>query len=171
MSSLLLEIARCPVMEQCAMDGSQGHPCAEIVLHQWPGTHNESRRERFRREHHVPEPWVGHLESAPLLFVSSNPSLSQTRPAVAPSAIKSRNLERLGDTEARDHPSLRRAFEAPKWEWLLARLQLRQTDLAEGTRCSETRRPDLPHPSLLLHLDGARSGAPDGANRTARRPR
>jgi hypothetical protein len=34
---LLLEIARCPVLESCTTGSTPQHGCAEIVLCQWPG--------------------------------------------------------------------------------------------------------------------------------------
>jgi hypothetical protein len=64
---LLLEIARCPVADACftAPDGSS--PCSKVVHAQGTG------REAF----HVPEPWNGDIERAPILFVSWNPSWNQ----------------------------------------------------------------------------------------------
>jgi hypothetical protein len=115
--ALLLEIARCPVIEECITGEGDEHPCAGVVLHQWPGVGRKERLARWKREHHVPEPWVGHIELAPILFLSSNPSLSSLRPPTAPVDMRPRVLERLRDHDVRDHPSLRRAFEAPKWEW------------------------------------------------------
>src|SRR5438876_620822 len=113
---LLREIAHCPVVESCASGGSQHHPCAEVVLHQWRSVSDAERVRRWKREHHVPEPWVGHIETAPLLFLSSNPSLWSVRAPSAPGGEPMR-LERLRDIDVAEHPSLRRAFEAPKWEW------------------------------------------------------
>jgi uracil DNA glycosylase superfamily protein len=63
-ASLLVRITRCPVAERCragedlacsAVVGSQGAP--------GPG------------DYQVPEPWSGHISGAPVLFVSSNPSI------------------------------------------------------------------------------------------------
>lgn len=65
--SLLLEIARCPVVVECM--GGARHPCATIVASQ--GTDS---LDQFQ----VPEPWSGDLERTPLLFVASNPSISDT---------------------------------------------------------------------------------------------
>jgi hypothetical protein len=77
---LLLEIARCPVLESVLDDPAErpAHPCAAVALTQWEwaGLPPEDRRKRWRAAHQVPEPWVGHLREAPLLFVSSNPSIS-----------------------------------------------------------------------------------------------
>src|SRR5689334_7132411 len=63
---LLLAIARCPVEDACLQDGARG-PCSRIVL---------SQGVRQRENLQVPEPWSGHLASAPILFLSSNPSIS-----------------------------------------------------------------------------------------------
>jgi hypothetical protein len=85
-------------------------------MYQWPDVLPEERLRRWRSEHHLPEPWVGHLESAPLLFLSSNPNLASRRPQVEPTQ-KAAPLERLGPHSAERHPSLRRGLSAPKWEW------------------------------------------------------
>lgn len=61
---LLLEIARCPEAETC-LETAGTRPCSTVVRRQ--GTD--------LRRFQVPEPWSGHLETAPILFVSSNPSL------------------------------------------------------------------------------------------------
>lgn len=77
MDELLLEIARCPVLAGVLDDRADvpRQPCAPVALTQWGGLSPEDRRKRWRRVHQVPEPWVGHLREAPLLFVSSNPSI------------------------------------------------------------------------------------------------
>ena len=58
---LLLAIVHCPEIDQAR--GDAGHPCAGIVGLQQPG--------HFQK----PEPWRGHIDTAPILFVSSNPSI------------------------------------------------------------------------------------------------
>jgi hypothetical protein len=63
---LLLEIARCPIVEHCKADRQSKHPCAEIV---W------SQPQESLAAQQVPMPWSGHLEQAPILFLSSNPSI------------------------------------------------------------------------------------------------
>ena len=66
---LLLEIARCQICEDCKTGKeSPTHACQGVV-----GVQSDVPLE----EHQVPEPWSGHLASAPILFVSSNPSISQ----------------------------------------------------------------------------------------------
>lgn len=61
---LLLQIARCPNVPTAQADAS--HPCHRVVGVQ---------TERSPDERHVPEPWNGSITSAPLLFISSNPSI------------------------------------------------------------------------------------------------
>lgn len=65
--TLLHEIARCPVVELCLQNPSEKHPCHKIVL---------SQSSSSLGTHQVPEPWSGHIEQAPILFLSSNPSIS-----------------------------------------------------------------------------------------------
>ena len=67
-TSLLLEIARCPVARDCLANPGRAHPCAEIVGSQAAPTIDEFQ---------VPEPWNGPLSRAPILFLSSNPGISQ----------------------------------------------------------------------------------------------
>ena len=62
---LLLEIARCPIAQRC-LDGDFGHPCSTVVHAQ------HVDRDGF----HVPEPWNGAIDTAPILFVSWNPSFN-----------------------------------------------------------------------------------------------
>ena len=64
---LLLEICRCPNVKAARSDN--GPPCAEVV---------RSRDVRTLNEFQVPSPWVGQIHRAPILFVSSNPSISET---------------------------------------------------------------------------------------------
>jgi hypothetical protein len=73
---LLLEIARCPLLEAVLDDPDPIHPCAPVVLTQWQGLSTEDRLARWRHVHQLPEPWVGHLQTSQILFVSSNPSIS-----------------------------------------------------------------------------------------------
>jgi hypothetical protein len=104
-------------MERCLADDADESPCRQIVLHQWTNVSPQNRRARWQREHRVPEPWVGHIDEAPLLFLSSNPSLASQRPLIAPPARRSTPLASLRGVAASEHPSLNRPFEAPTWEW------------------------------------------------------
>ena len=64
-NKLLLEIARCPVVRGIRDRTVELHEyCQEIVEVQKDAT-------TFQ----VPEPWVGWIEHAPILFISSNPSI------------------------------------------------------------------------------------------------
>jgi len=60
---LAVQILHCPILAQCLEEGGAQLPCAEVAT--GPGSPHHA--------HWVPEPWVGHLAEAPLLFVSSNP--------------------------------------------------------------------------------------------------
>ena len=65
----LLEIVHCSNVSAC-LDGHSGsHPCHRIVA---------SQRSRSIEVFQVPEPWRGRLLEASLLFLSSNPSISET---------------------------------------------------------------------------------------------
>lgn len=66
--TLLLKIARCPNVPACLEGGHEGHPCSTIV-----GSQAAGGLEDFQ----VPEPWSGQIRSAAVLFVSSNPSISE----------------------------------------------------------------------------------------------
>lgn len=63
---LLLEIAHCPSVGRCLEADDEAHPCYDVVT---------AQRE-FPGKHVLPEPWSGHLETAPILFLSSNPSIA-----------------------------------------------------------------------------------------------
>lgn len=65
---LLLEIARCPIVAHC-LSGATDHPCSKVVASQGVSTVAEFQS---------PEPWSGHLAEAPILFLSSNPSIGIT---------------------------------------------------------------------------------------------
>jgi hypothetical protein len=64
-NQLLLEIARCPIVE-AHFESQQNHPCREIV---------ESQLVKSLSGFQLPEPWNGQIELAPILFLSSNPSI------------------------------------------------------------------------------------------------
>lgn len=115
-NKLLVEITRCPVATDCIISLRSQHSCAEVVLHQWPGVPVEERRARWRAEHHVPEPWVGHIEHAPLLFLSSNPSVSGTRPRNSPPAGATAPFPHSPEV-ANDHPAVRQGLQAPRPVW------------------------------------------------------
>jgi uracil-DNA glycosylase len=64
-------IARCPNVNTCLNAQKSFHPCGAIVLSQ--SDRCEGNYELFQ----VPEPWVGQIDVAPILFVSSNPSIGE----------------------------------------------------------------------------------------------
>lgn len=66
-NKLLLEIARCSLVQHCIDRPTHDHPCFTIVHSQGSGSVDH---------HQVPEPWSGHIDHAPILFVASNPSIS-----------------------------------------------------------------------------------------------
>ena len=69
---LIGSITRCPEVAAVWNNLDGQHPCRDVVRSQnaaGPGTGFQ-----------VPEPWAGHIDRAPLLFVSSNPSISRLEP-------------------------------------------------------------------------------------------
>ncbi len=62
--ALLLEIARCPNVRRCFDSTRLSHPCSIVVADQ------RTTIDDF----HLPEPWNGEIETAPILFVCCNPS-------------------------------------------------------------------------------------------------
>ncbi len=66
--NLLLEIARCPNVITCVKKPSEQHPCSQVIA---------SQKATSLDSFHVPEPWNGLIEQAPLLFISSNPSFNR----------------------------------------------------------------------------------------------
>ena len=64
-NELLLAITRCPEIERAR--GDAGHPCHLVVCFQ------------DAAGYHVPEPWQGHIETAPILFVSLNPGYGENQ--------------------------------------------------------------------------------------------
>ena len=65
--ALLLEIANCKVARHVLETRDQHCDCSKIVAAQGARDWNGFQ---------VPEPWSGHLREAPILFFSSNPSIS-----------------------------------------------------------------------------------------------
>lgn len=60
-----------PLPRAAPCRAGSAHPCSEIV-----GVQRNLPLER----HQVPEPWSGSIQQAPILFVSSNPSISSDEP-------------------------------------------------------------------------------------------
>ena len=65
-TELLIDIARCPKAHACLSE-KENHPCRRIVFSQ-----DMTNPEEFQ----TPEPWSGRIKTAPILFLSSNPSIS-----------------------------------------------------------------------------------------------
>jgi hypothetical protein len=69
-------VLRCPNPRMCIEDKSVDHPCREIVEYQLKLTGAKTYA-----DFQLPEPWCGQIDRAPILFVSSNPSLGDSQPA------------------------------------------------------------------------------------------
>jgi len=65
--NLLLTIARCPEISKC-LEGNNNHPCRTIIGLQGSTSITD---------HQLPEPWSGEIDKAPILFISSNPSIGE----------------------------------------------------------------------------------------------
>lgn len=113
----LVAIARCPNVAACLNGDGSGHPCATIVLNQWVGISREERLARWHEAHQLPEPWDGHLETAPILFVSSNPSISGNVQSPRPLELERDPPTSFMGRSADDHPSIRRLGQGPRWVW------------------------------------------------------
>lgn len=64
-NKLLLEIAKCCEVEKAKMDIN--HSCNKIVC---------SQKDLGITDFQIPEPWNGHIDTAEILFISSNPSIN-----------------------------------------------------------------------------------------------
>lgn len=66
---VFVSVSRCPNVRLC-IETTTPHPCREIVEYQ-QRERGSTRYDSFQ----LPEPWVGQIDRAPILFVSSNPSI------------------------------------------------------------------------------------------------
>lgn len=66
----LHKIARCPNIQHYYNTPQSNHPCSKIISIQSSYPHMLS-------QHQVAEPWSGDIEHAPILFLSSNPSIDE----------------------------------------------------------------------------------------------
>jgi hypothetical protein len=73
---LLTTIATCDIARRHIEDPSFSSPCREIVCSQGAQTWDQFQS---------PEPWNGFIKSAPILYVSSNPSISESENYLAAS--------------------------------------------------------------------------------------
>ena len=64
LNKLLLAITGCPELDTAR--AGVPNPCSKIA------------RLQPIDDYHVPEPWSGHIDTAPILFISSNPSISES---------------------------------------------------------------------------------------------
>jgi hypothetical protein len=62
----MIEIARCPHVQRC-LTSDAPHECRRVVIAQG----------LIQTRHQLPEPWSGRIETAPLLFIGSNPSFNR----------------------------------------------------------------------------------------------
>jgi hypothetical protein len=75
-------ISRCSIARACVEDKTLRHPCRKIVDYQNTPKWGGGTYETFQ----LPEPWVGRIDRAPILFVSSNPSIGDDRHALGSSS-------------------------------------------------------------------------------------
>ena len=68
---LLHDITRCPLIQAWFASPQNPNPCAKIIAFQH-AVHPENLD-----QHQVPEPWSGNIQQAPILFLSSNPSIDE----------------------------------------------------------------------------------------------
>lgn len=115
---LFLTISRCPVMAG-TLRGDASH-CRKVVLCQ-TALEPPIADSLWQRKHHLPEPWVGDIERAQLLFLSSNPYGRRCYDAT-PAPPPYGRIAEFNGARVEEHPSLERAFEAPKAEWSDAQL-------------------------------------------------
>jgi hypothetical protein len=78
--AVFLSVAGCPNVKVC-LEGAGPHPCCEIVQNQVI-TKGVVGYDDFQ----VPEPWVGEIDVAPILFISSNPSIGDDNAALGASS-------------------------------------------------------------------------------------
>jgi hypothetical protein len=77
---VFLSVARCVNVTRC-LESDAPHPCGAIVRSQV-----RSRGVVGYGDFQVPEPWVGEITVAPILFVSSNPSIGEDSDALGSSS-------------------------------------------------------------------------------------
>jgi uracil-DNA glycosylase len=104
--ALFAEIVRCDEMVRCLDGDAVASPCASVVWTQWVGCDAAERKREWRSLHQLPEPWVGHIDRAKILFVSSNPSIGGIR---SPHTAAHRNGWAVSDESMFD--TFERAFE------------------------------------------------------------
>lgn len=68
---LFFDIAHCPNVRVC-LETIQPHPCRAVVEYQVA-----QRGAKSYKDFQLPEPWVGQIDVAPILFIGSNPSIGE----------------------------------------------------------------------------------------------
>jgi hypothetical protein len=131
---LALGIARCPVI--VAVIAGAPSPCREVVNFQ----------KRPAPDRWVAEPWSGHLQEAPILFLSSNPNSGEPDEPIAPG-----DLTAAADDETILH-TFDDAFEEGPWIGIVDGTRLRTADGTVGKavpywQSCKTRATELPRPS------------------------
>lgn len=73
---LALDIARCPELHAATQNA--GHPCRKIV----------DVQSHYGDQRHLPEAWAGNLTEGKVLFISSNPSISELGDYVSADSVE-----------------------------------------------------------------------------------
>ena len=95
--SLALEVARCPLIPIAL--GNAAHPCHDVV----------SVQSAADAQRQVPEAWAGGISTAKVLFLSSNPSISEPGPGEPPESAEAYPI--ASDTDARIIDFVTRRFD------------------------------------------------------------
>ena len=86
--AMIIKVARCDLIGKVHREGA--HPCHAVVGCQ-SGTNEDDRQ--------VPEAWAGNLQGSRLVFLSSNPSISEPRPGAPLESAE--DFPRASATDAR----------------------------------------------------------------------
>ena len=120
---LLIAITRCSHVESARADPS--HSCADVV----------GVQEGDAAEFQVPEPWSGHIDRAPILFVGSNPSISEDEDFPTSSWSEAETIGFFQHRFDKDGngPTRKRFTEVEYWKGVRARAgELLGRDAVEG---------------------------------------
>jgi hypothetical protein len=96
-ASLALEVARCPLIASAV--GEVSHPCHDVV----------SVQSALDGQRQVPEAWAGGISTAKVIFVSSNPSISEPGPGEPAESAEAYPV--ASDTDARIIDFVTRRFD------------------------------------------------------------
>ena len=81
MDDLRYTISRCPLIEQWYSGERANNPCSPIISVQsaaQKALNGTLPPKQALDYHQLPEPWMGHIDKAPILFYSSNPAIIDT---------------------------------------------------------------------------------------------